>query len=105
MAPLVTAAIGIFTSFMQGRQKVSQAKAEAKVQRLTNGIPGYTDEMAYILWGAPFALCFIPGAQEYAVKGFEYMDKLPSWYVGTFVTITLAAFGLDKAISWKQLNK
>ena len=92
----------LVSGFLENRQKVSAAKAELKVQRLTNGIPGYSDEFLIIIWSAPFILSFIPGLQEYAAMGFDYLEKLPEWYVGGFITVTFAVFGVDKLFAYKK---
>jgi hypothetical protein len=92
----------LVSGFLENRQKVSAAKAELKVQRLTNGIPGYSDEFLIIIWSAPFILSFIPGLQGYAALGFEHLEKLPEWYVGGFITVTFAVFGVDKLFAYKK---
>lgn len=92
----------LVTGFMENRQKVSAAKADLKVQRLTNGIPGYSDEFLIFIWAAPFVACFVPGLQNYAREGFEYLSNLPDWYVGGFVSITFAVFGIDKLFAYKK---
>jgi len=102
MLPLVSTGLGLVSTFLQGRQKVSAAKAEAKVVRLTTGIPGYSDEFLVFVWMAPLVMTFVPPLQPYAAKGFALMAELPDWYVGMVGTITLSVFGVDKLLSWKQ---
>lgn len=101
MAPLISAGLGLVTSFFQGRQKVSEAKAQAKIQRLTTGIPGYSDEFLVFIWSAPFVMVFIPGFSQYAKAGFDNLAQLPEWYVAGFMMITGAVFGIDKLLAWK----
>jgi|TARA_R110000744_G_C19256679_1_gene550894 uncharacterized membrane protein YciS (DUF1049 family) len=93
----------LVTGFMENRQKVSAAKADLKIQRLQGGIPGYSDEVLIFIWSAPFVLSFIPGLQEYAQAGFEHLAALPDWYVGGFISITFAVFGIDKLFSFKKV--
>ena len=102
MGPLITAGIGLVQSVLKGRQKVSEAKADIKIQRLQNGIPGYSDEFLIFIWAAPFVAVFIPGMESYAVAGFDNLKELPDWYVGGFITITFAVFGIDKLFAWKK---
>jgi len=89
-------------NFMSNRQEISKAKVQAKIARLSNGIPGYSDEVLIFIWSAPFVLSFIPGLQEYAKIGFDHLAELPQWYVGGFVTITFSVFGIDKLFSMKK---
>ena len=102
MGPLVTAGLGLFQSFLSGRQKISEAKADIKIQRMQNGIPGYTDDILMLIWATPFVMSFIPGLDTYAVAGFKNLDELPNWYVGGFISISFAVFGIDKLFSWKK---
>ena len=34
--------------------------------------------------------------------GFDYLEKLPEWYVGGFITVTFAVFGVDKLFAYKK---
>lgn len=102
MGPMITAGLGIVQSFLSGRQKISEAKADMKIQRMQNGIPGYSDEVLIFIWAAPFVAVFIPGLETYAVAGFNNLDQLPDWYVGGFITISFAVFGIDKIFAWKK---
>lgn len=101
MAPLLAILGPMVSSFVQGRQKVSAAKAEAKVARMTSGIPGYSDEYLIFIWSAPFIMCFIPGLAPYAEAGFAQLKNLPDWYIGMFGTLSLSVFGIDKLMAWR----
>lgn len=99
VAPVVGS---LLKGFMENRQEISKAKAQAKAARLQNGIPGYSDEFLIFIWSAPFVMNFIPFLQPYVVAGFENLQVLPDWYVGGFITITFAVFGIDKLFAWKK---
>jgi hypothetical protein len=102
MAPLASAAFGLVTTWLQGRQKISEQKATAKADRIANGIPGYSDEWLVFVWSAPIVMAFIPGLQEYATKGFNNLNSYPEWYVYGFMAITSAVFGIDKLLMAKN---
>ena len=89
-------------TFVKSRATVSEAKAEAQVARLKNGIPGYSDEVLVFIWSAPFVMSFIPSMQPYATEGFQILETLPEWYMGGFLSITLAVFGIDKLLMFKK---
>lgn len=95
----------IVGSWVTSRNKVSEAKAEAKVARLQNGIPGYSDEVLVFIWSAPFVMSFIPSLQPYATQGFQILDTLPEWYMGGFLSITMAVFGIDKLLMYKGTKR
>lgn len=54
----------------------------------------YKDEivLATFLW--PFWGVFVPGLQDYVLTGFEYLAKVPYWWVGLTVTLSLAIYGI-----------
>ena len=91
----------IVGSWAASRNKVREAKAEAQVARLQNGIPGYSDEVLIFIWSAPFIMSFIPPLQPYTTLGFQTLGTLPDWYVGGFVAITGSVFGIDKLLMWQ----
>jgi len=48
--------------------------------------------LAVFLW--PFVGVFIPGVQDYVLLGFDYLAKVPYWWVGLVVSISLAIYGI-----------
>ncbi len=54
----------------------------------------YKDEvvLAVFLW--PFVGVFIPVVQDYVLTGFEYLEKVPAWWVALAVAISLAIYGI-----------
>ena len=61
---------------------------------------GYSDEFLLIVWSSPIIMIFTPW-YEYAARGFDRLATLPDWYVGGFISITFAVFGIDKLFKWK----
>ena len=96
------AIISAISGFVSNRQEIGKAKAQAKIQRMQNGIPGYSDEFLILVWTAPLVMIFVPGLESYAVNGFKNLSLLPDWYVGGFISITFATFGIDKVFAWKK---
>lgn len=84
------------------RQKINKAKIEARIKNVSEGIPGYSDEFLILIWAAPFVLCFIPGSDVWIKNGFDNFSQLPDWYVGGFISISFAVFGIDKIFKWKK---
>lgn len=92
---------GWISEFIQGRQKITAANAEAKAEHQTariNAMAGLTDEIAYIVMAYPFVSLFIPPLAPYTITGFNYLNTLPDWYVGVLVTMSLAAVGMPNYI-------
>jgi len=103
MLPVIIPALtNLVGGWLTSKQKVSEAKAEAKIARVSQGIPGYSDEFLIFVWSAPFVMSFIPPLQPYAIQGFSILESLPDWYMGGFMTLTASVFGVDKFLTWKQ---
>ena len=48
--------------------------------------------LAVILW--PFVGVFIPVVQDYVLVGFDYLAKVPYWWVGLAVVLCSAIYGI-----------
>ena len=104
MIPAVISAVGgMIGNVLKNRQELSKATLEAKVARITNGIPGYSDEFLIFVWSMPTVMSFVPGLAVYAQKGFEIMNTYPDWYVGGFITLSFSVFGVDKLFAWRKV--
>lgn len=55
--------------------------------------------LAVFLW--PFVGVFVPVLQDYVLRGFDYLAKVPPWWVAISVAISLAIYG----IRHKRANK
>ncbi|WP_445354181.1 hypothetical protein ACJJI5_12390 [Microbulbifer sp. EKSA008] len=93
---------GGFKDWLQGRQKLEQIREEAKVARVANGIPGWSDEFLVLVWSYPFIAQFMPGIRESALQGLTAAAELPGWYIGGFMSISFAVFGINKLFQWKK---
>ena len=92
---------GTFKDWVGSKSKVAEVKAIAKAQNAGKGISGWSDEYLVLVWSYPLIAAFVPELQPSVAAGFEYMDKLPEWYVGGFISISFAVFGIDKVFRWK----
>lgn len=88
-------------SWQARRAQVSVAKHEANLKRIEQQKGDWKDEFLIIIWSAPLLCAFIPALQDNAFRAFEYMSKLPDWYMGGWVAISLAVFGIDKVLKFK----
>lgn len=93
---------GTFKDWVSSKSKVAEAKAIAKVQNIGKGISGWSDEYLVLVWSYPLIAAFVPALQPSVAAGFEYMNSLPEWYVGGFISISFAVFGIDKLFRWKD---
>lgn len=58
----------------------------------------WKDEWFALLLSAPFIASFIPGLQDYTIKGWEYLGMAPDWYRYAFLGAVCASFGLRWAM-------
>lgn len=129
MAPLLQAAIGIFTGWLQDRSKrqqaqletdlkVAEAQANAKIRILEEGQKadiawenlsvansGWKDEWFTVVLSIPMILCFIPGAAPAVMDGFAALEKTPEWYQWVVLIAIASAFGYRKLADLMTLKK
>ena len=61
---------------------------------LRNQRYSYKDEIALACVILPFIGNFIPGLQDYVLRGWEYLDKAPEWYSYIFIGAISASLGI-----------
>lgn len=88
-------------TWQERRAEVSQAKHETRLERIKSQRGDLKDEFLLVIWSAPLLCAFIPALQDNAFAAFDYMAKLPDWYMGGWVAISLAIFGVDKIMKVK----
>lgn len=93
---LLNLAGGTFKSWLENKQEIDKAKSLARIESVKNGIPGYSDELLVLVWAYPFVAAFVPPLQPSVNAGFDFMGEMPEWYIGGFMTISFAVFGIDK---------
>lgn len=97
---IANAAAGQLGQWLKTKGEIEERRAVARIEAVSRGIPGYSDELLLIVWGYPMVAAFIPALQPTVTAGFAFLDQLPDWYVVGFCTITAAVFGIDKAFQF-----
>jgi hypothetical protein len=64
-------------------------------------VSSWKDEYLTILLSAPVIGSFVPGVQDYVVRGWGYLDKAPLWFQTSFIGVIAATFGLRWLFSRK----
>lgn len=75
----------------------SSASAQEHGQQIESKLvdqSGWKDEYVTILITTPFIMCFIPGLDVYALRGFHVLEQTPDWFQWTSITVMLAPFGI-----------
>lgn len=91
---------GTFKDWWATRQESDKLKAVASVERSKSAMAGWSDEYLLFVWSLPFIMVFTPW-HDIASRGFERLATLPDWYVGGFISISFAVFGIDKIFKWR----
>jgi len=119
--------VSVVQQWLANKQKVADAKAEAQKitvmseakirERLAAGDIDYNiaaqrqmetswkDEYLTIVLSLPFIGSFIPGVQDYVLRGWGYVAKAPQWYQVAFLGVIVASFGLRGWFKHKYLQK
>ena len=113
---IVSTVGGIATSYLQNKVEQTKAAGELKVaieKRKTKMATGeidwdqemaegskdsWKDEWILGLWSIPLILSFTgERGVEIVMKGFEALDKAPTWYTASLGVIVAASFGVRSA--------
>ena len=54
----------------------------------------YKDEFILAVFMTPMILAFIPGLSNYALQGFEVIQKMPIWYQYTLIGMVVVIYGM-----------
>jgi len=105
MISIFTSAIGLATSYLDGKAKVKSAEAETKMKIATgeisweqSAIEASNNSIKDELWTVVFVLIlcanFIPSLQDTMERGFANLANTPAWVqMGMYASIA-ASFGI-----------
>lgn len=114
--PILSELIGIGRTWLQGKQKVQEAKdartAELVRQQGTweeimaqGSITSWKDEWLTLLFSIPLVACFFPFLVDDVMAGFKALEGMPSWYQTTLSVIVAASFGVRSVIGVLEAKK
>lgn len=106
------------TSKVKSKIKIEEAEVESTIKRIeTRGTAdiawentslkqsGWKDEFWTIIIAMPMVMCFIPGLVVYVERGFEALEKTPTWYQALVATAFASAFGVKKFVTFMKTKK
>lgn len=94
-ASVIPAISAPVAKYQERKAQVVQVKHEARLERIRAQKGDFKDEFLLGIWSMPLLIAVSPW-QEYSFEMFERLAKLPDWYMGGFVGISFAIFGVDK---------
>jgi len=98
---IISALTGTFQQWFSDKQETDKITKLARIENSKNQLSGYSDEFLILVWSYPFVSMFIPSLSDETAIAFGKLSALPDWYVGGFISITFAVFGIDKLFRWK----
>jgi hypothetical protein len=107
--PIIGELIGLGKTYIEGKQKKSQAKAEAEATVLVkaaeheanwenimakNSGESWKDEYLIVILTIPAIMCFFPGGPEIVKSGFDALSMMPDYYQHFLYLGVTASFGI-----------
>lgn len=107
--PIIGEIIGLGRTWLQGRQKVQEARDERAAELVRQqgsweeimaqgSVTSWKDEWLTILFSIPLILAFFPKAVPHVHAGFTALNTMPEWYVYTLSVIVAASFGVRSVV-------
>ena len=70
---------------------------EYDIEAIKGGKDSLKDEWLTFIFSIPLILAFIPGCEDIVSRGFEALDKCPTWYKAAVSAMIASVFGLRGA--------
>ena len=124
---MLNALIGLGTQVVSGYMETKKAKAEnnltaikANTEVLNKQIKGeidfdieaikgnkdsLKDEWLTLLFSIPLVLAYITGCEDIVARGFEALDKCPTWYKAAVSAMIACVFSLRGAKAFMNSKK
>tara|TARA_Y100000593_G_C4219196_1_gene290909 strand:- start:216 stop:572 length:357 start_codon:yes stop_codon:yes gene_type:complete len=103
IGPIISAVSELGGSYLERKKveatekvKIARARVEGDidwdVQQAKASAHSWKDEFLTIIFSIPLIMCFVPGLEQYALRGFEILDKTPDFYKYTLGVIVASSF-------------
>ena len=78
---------------------------EYDIEAIKGGKDSLKDEWLTLLFSIPLVLAFIPGCEDIVSRGFEALDKCPTWYKAAVSAMIASVFSLRGAKAFMNRKK
>jgi hypothetical protein len=107
--PILGDLIGLGKTWIEGKNKRSQAKADAEAAVMVNAstsraewekyqaqasVGSWKDEYWTLVLSVPAILCFVPPMTPYVMDGFAVLSKMPDYFKAFLAMSISASFGI-----------
>ena len=107
------ALIGLATTVVTGKQRITEAKVSAKekqmaatdnweLEAMRASATSWKDELWTLLFVGIIIACFVPSMQPYVKIGFESLDETPTWFQVAIGMSVSASFGIKAYSLFKK---
>lgn len=105
LAAIIPALVNLISGFLENRQQIGKAKANAKIELQKAGATGWTGRLIVLFWFYPAVACYIPVLREDAAMGFKLFQAAPEWYLAIVGAITVTLLGIEKVQGIRSLGR
>ncbi len=85
--------------------KQIKGEIDFDIEAIKGNKESYKDEWLTFIFSIPLILAFIPGCEEIVSKGFEALDKCPTWYKAAVSAMIASVFSLRGAKAFMNRKK
>ena len=85
--------------------KQISGEIEFDIEAIKGNKDSLKDEVLTFIFSIPLILAFIPGCEEIVAKGFEALDKCPTWYKAAVSAMIASVFSLRGAKAFMNRKK
>ena len=86
-------------------KKQISGEIELDIEAIKGNKDSLKDEWLTFIFSIPLILAFIPGCEEIVAKGFEALDKCPTWYKAAVSAMIASVFSLRGAKAFMNRKK
>jgi len=85
--------------------KQIKGEIDFDIEAIKGNKESYKDEWLTFIFSIPLILAFIPRCEEIVSKGFEALDKCPTWYKAAVSAMIASVFSLRGAKAFMNRKK
>ena len=101
----VAGKIAVLTAEANSKIAISEAKIQMAKSGQSNSFDldriamqnmekSYKDEFILVMFSTPMIMSFFPKTSDYALRGFEVIERMPDWYQYTFIGMIVVIYGM-----------
>ena len=116
LGPIISAVTELGGSYLERKKveatekvKIARARVEGEIDwdiaQANASAHSWKDELLCVIFCIQLCMAFIPGLEQYALRGFEILETMPQWYqysLGVIIASSFAYRGAAKFFGKKK---